>query len=345
MRLVLGSFRLLVFYLNAGVFDFVFTRDALRIAHKCVRVGRRIGHQVNGHAVAAARDRPDMKIMHLAHAPKRGETVVKLTQVDSFGHAFEKNVQTLIEQCPRARQNPETDEHAKNRIDWQPAREFNYQGRNDHRDGAKHVAPNFQVCPFDVEALITAGAQHAHAGNINHETDDRDDEHPATGDFGGLAETPVRFVKNVYRDEEEHDGVEGGGQNFEAIISECAASIGGALTDANRRQRQSERRYIGEHVRGIGQQRETASEKPADYFSDKISSGKCERDLEPGSVRSSSTRRDVCVFRAHRFLISVTQLHRGTWRIAQTPPLVCWLPGSADAERVEQTLVDPAGRT
>lgn len=72
--------------------------------------------------------------------------------------------------------------------------------------------------------------------------------------FFGLEYALDALVKDVTRDNEQQDSVDGGGQDFESPIAEDAFVVGGLLADVNGRERQSQRRRVCEHVRRVGQQ-------------------------------------------------------------------------------------------
>ena len=72
---------------------------------------------------------------------------------------------------------------------------------------------------------------------------------------------------------------------------------------ASRTREQAEREgdHVGEHVAGVGQQRERAGQDAADRLGEHVARGEREHDREPSlvSLRRSGTRRAVAVVVAH----------------------------------------------
>lgn len=96
---------------------------------------------------------------------------------------------------------------------------------------------------------------------------------PIDFDLGWRHQAPHAFEQHIAGDNEEQQRVERGGKNFEAAIAEGAGIIGRALPDLDRRQRDGERRNIGQHMRRIRQQREAVEGEGADDFDDKEAAG------------------------------------------------------------------------
>lgn len=72
----------------------------------------------------------------------------------------------------------------------------------------------------------------------------------------------------IDRHQEQHDRVERRRQNLESVVAEGAFRIGWALSDPDGDKRDGEGCHIGEHVRGIGKEREAARQPGGDQLDD-----------------------------------------------------------------------------
>lgn len=109
---------------------------------------------------------------------------------------------------------------------------------------------------------------------------------------------------DVQRDQEQEDGIERGGENLEPVIAERTFAVRSALGDPDGDQRDGKRGAVGEHVRGIGQERETARDQRRDNLDDHERRGETERDPQRPLVAGTH--------RALRITVRMTYAHRNS---------------------------------
>ncbi len=69
--------------------------------------------------------------------------------------------------------------------------------RDQHAERAQHVAPDFEVRPFHVQALAAAGLEQPHRDEIDDEARDGHHKHPGRGDRRWRAEPDDRLPQDV----------------------------------------------------------------------------------------------------------------------------------------------------
>ena len=109
---------------------------------------------------------------------------------------------------------------------------------------------------LDVDMLAVAARQNPEDEDIDQQPRDRDAEHRPGKDRLRLLKAFPGFIDDPAHDREQGDGVDETGDHLEAQIAEGALGIGRALTEAEGRIGECQRRCVGHHMPGICQQSE-----------------------------------------------------------------------------------------
>ena len=91
-----------------------------------------------------------------------------------------------------------------------------------------------------------------------------DDQHGAADHRHRLHEALHRLPGDGDRDEEQRQPVDEGGQHLEAVEAVGALPVGGARRDPHGEPGERQRRGIGQHVAGVGEQRQRPGDDAAD---------------------------------------------------------------------------------
>ncbi|MNY22814.1 hypothetical protein D3C86_1564540 [compost metagenome] len=126
-----------------------------------------------------------------------------IRQAHARWHAFQENVDALLQENPSARENHEADAHGEQRIDPLPAGEPDDRRTCYHRHRSEHVRPDLEIGPPDVEALFLVAGQKPHRNQVDHETDDGDQQHAAGLDLLRQRQALPGLVENVEGDGEQ----------------------------------------------------------------------------------------------------------------------------------------------
>jgi hypothetical protein len=102
--------------------------------------------------------------------------------------------------------------------------------------------------------------QHQESGEIGRAADHGDAEHHPAVDGGYLHQAPDRLVDNPDREQQQQLPVDERRERPIAAVTVSAARIGGPARHPRCNHRQQQRRGIGQHVRGLGEQRDRVRE-------------------------------------------------------------------------------------
>ena len=103
---------------------------------------------------------------------------------------------------------------------------------------------------------------------VDDETDHGEREHQAAGHRLRRLEPPNRFPHDPERDDEERRAIQERGENLPTQVAICLFRTAGLPAHPCHEQRQRERARVGEHVPGVGQQRERVRHQSAHRLGD-----------------------------------------------------------------------------
>ena len=109
---------------------------------------------------------------------------------------------------------------------------------------------------------------------------DRDRQHQPRLDLGRVAEAHPGLDEDPDRDRDQGDAVEERREDLGAAVAEGAARAPGAAGEPGGEQGDAEREAVGEHVRGVGEQRQAARDQAADDLGDEEERGQREDELQ-----------------------------------------------------------------
>ena len=114
-----------------------------------------------------------------------------------------------------------------------------------------------------VEVAAVAARQHPEAREVDEEAGGRDGEHQAALDRARVGEPLDRLDDDPGGDREEREAVDEGGEHREPVEAVGAARVGRAAGDAEGEPGHRQRGEVGQHVPGVGDQRQRAGEEAA----------------------------------------------------------------------------------
>ncbi len=131
---------------------------------------------------------------------------------------------------------------------------------------------------------------------IDRDSGEPDAEHPATEHVGRVSHAAERLDEDPDREHDERDAVGERDQHLGPLEPVRPPGRRGPPGQPHGTERKRQRNVVGQHVGGVGEQRETPGEQSADDLDDRVGRGQRERERQ-------STRRSfafaVVVVRPH----------------------------------------------
>lgn len=131
---------------------------------------------------------------------------------------------------------------------------------------------------------LSEDSQQPHADQVDDESDRRDDKHRPALDLGWCLEPLVRFVKDVDRQQQQHDRVGERGQHLHPQIAVRPLRCRFALRETDCEQRERQPGDIGHHVGRVRQQSQAACDQTADDLRRHVRRRQAERPRQPSRV-------------------------------------------------------------
>ena len=172
--------------------------------------------------------------------------------------ALQQHVDGLAEQGPRAGQEEERDQGARDRIRDSPAGEENDAAGHDDDPGADRVAHHLEVGAAYIEALPGASVQEPEPGQIDQEAEHRHRHDGPAGHVGRLPEPLVGGEEDADGHHAQEHAVDEGGEDLDAVVAIGLGRGGGPLREPDREQAQEEATRVDQHVQRVGEEREAA---------------------------------------------------------------------------------------
>ena len=115
----------------------------------------------------------------------------------------------------------------------------------------------------EVEVLPVAAGEDEEGDDVDGEAEDGDGEHHPALDRGGMGEAAGGLDQDEGGDGEKRQAVDEGGHHRDAVEAVGAARVGRAAGDAEGEPRHGEGGEVGQHVAGVGEEREGAGDEAA----------------------------------------------------------------------------------
>ena len=202
------------------------------------------------------------------------------SDVHACGRALEQDLNGVAQDRPRADQDQHADRHRDHRVGVLPAGGEDDQGGEDHPGRAEQVGDHVAEGGRDVEALARVPLQDPRGDQVDDQPGDRDRQHQARLDLGRVAEPGPGLDEDPDRDRDQGDAVEERREDLGSPVAEGAARAPGAGGEPGREQGDAEREAVGEHVRGVGEQRQAARDQAAGDLGDQEQRGQREDQLQ-----------------------------------------------------------------
>ena len=226
-----------------------------------------VGQQHVGREHVGARpDRPDVQVVNVADARKRPHARAHDRNLGVRGCAFEQHVGGLAHDPNHAGHDQRRDAERDRRVDPRRVRGEDRQAAESDGSSADHVATHVQQRGPHVHVPVRAAQQREADAEVDREADGREDRHRFTVRGFGSREAPDRLDRDRDGHAEEEEAVGQRREDLEARVPVAAAVGGGAPHLDCGRHRDAERDGIHEHVRRIGEQRETVRYEAAAEF-------------------------------------------------------------------------------
>ena len=137
------------------------------------------------------------------------------------------------------------------------------------------------------------------AARLTSDADERDDEHQPAADDGRIEQPPNRLVGDERGEDEQRHAVGLRREDLDAPEAECHRAARRPRRQRDRHQREADRGRVGEHVRGVGEQRERVRDDADADLDGHERDDQPEREREPARSASARTvvagaRRDAC---------------------------------------------------
>ena len=204
-----------------------------------------------------------MKVVDFPRARHPLERALQHLDVDVRGHGLHEHVHGLAHEVPRAEQDEDRNQHARQRVGGVPAGQQDDDRGPQRPDRPEQVGDHVQVGAPQVQAVIPMLAQAERDEGIDAEADAREGEHATPRDRRRVLEAPPRLGDDERDHQPEDDPVHQRRQDLGAIVAEGLALARGPAADPEREQRQRERGDVREHVRRVGDEGEAVRQIPA----------------------------------------------------------------------------------
>ena len=214
--------------------------------------------------------------MHRLNSRHGGDALVHVGERNVRGRRLEQHVAALLHETPRAAEHQHPDEHRDQRICHSPMKSQDDYPREECAHRAEQVAEHVQVGGPLIERLVVIAVQDERGTEIRDEPDKCHAEEQRTVDDGRRPEAMPRLDADADRDREQDRAVHQRGEDLESQESERSFRRRGD-------QCQSERGHVGEHVGGIGEQRERARHPSAGQLDHHHHRGDGERERQAPS--------------------------------------------------------------
>ncbi len=215
------------FDLEGAVVDPISVGDQMpRLVEYSVVIDSLTDHQVSRRGIHLRSERPHMQVVNVDDTRQRSQVAPKCPEVDSWRRRLQQHVHRLSAEPPRARQDPQADEHTHDWIGPPPAEQLDRKRCKNDPDRSDHVGHDLEVRALDVDRLARSAPEQCERDNIDDESEHGDHQHRAAADLWPTAETTNRFDHHEHRDTEQNDGVDECGQDLQPNVSRVSSPSG-----------------------------------------------------------------------------------------------------------------------
>src|SRR5262245_54468119 len=239
---------------------------------------------VAGEGDHAARDGPDVQVVHGGDPGEVADRALDLAHVEVRGSPFHQHADRLAQQGEGRPEDEARDEQRRDRIGPGPAEGEHERSGGDRADAPERVARDVEPGAAYAEVVLAARPEERQRGEVHGEAERGDREHRSGEDRGRPPEATERLDPDRDRDGDEEHAVRERGQDLGAVEAVGLLRSPRSLREGEREQGERERRDVGEHVPGVGQQRQRPGPEPADRLRQHRRRGEAEREPEAAAA-------------------------------------------------------------
>ena len=151
---------------------------------------------------------------------------------------------------------------------------------SDDPDRAEQVRENVSKRSLDVQAVLARPGEDESGCEIDGDSDDAQDENPASEHVRRVAKPLERLVEDPDRERDERDAVRERCQHLRPLVAVGSLRARGSAGEPDGEEGKRERDVVGQHVHRVCEQCQAAGDEPADDLGDRVESGdrECERE-------------------------------------------------------------------
>ena len=250
--------------------------DAEAVAHHLLDavehlVAAAVAAIVDPHVAAEGRqargDAPDVQVVHLDDPRDGADGGAHLVEADARRGGFEQHVRRLADQAHGADDDDEGDDPGQDRVETVPAGDADDDAAGEHPDRREGVAHDVHARAADVQAAVGA-RQDAERQQIDQQPRQRDPGHQPALDGQRRRESLEGLVEHGGRDQDQQRAVRERGQDLQPVVSIGLLGRGGQRSQAGRHEAEHQGEQVGQHVPGVGDQRQAPGQQAADDLDD-----------------------------------------------------------------------------
>ena len=266
-------------------------RGELAAARVAVVVGR---HQhVRGERDEARGHLPDVQVVDLDDAGSAGHRAADDLRVRAARGRLEQHAAGVAHEAPAAPQHQRRDAQRGDPVGGVEAP--GEHGETGERGGDRrgHVGEVVQERAAHVQALAARARQRPGGDAVDGRAGQADDQHDRAVDLGRVGDPLHGRDRDQARQHEQADAVDLGAQDLGPPEAERVGAARRALRQAHGHERERDRAGVGEHVTGVGEQRQRAGDQSGDHLDDHEAEVHEQRDREPARVAARRDRMRV----------------------------------------------------
>jgi hypothetical protein len=197
-----------------------------------------------------------VQVVNLAHPGRMHERLADGVGVQSLGGGFEEHAPGVAQQPVGGAQHDRGDDQRGDAVGAMEAREQDDRARDRGEDEGGKVGEDVLEGALDVHRRPVGLRERPRGGEVHDDADQRHDQHGGAADVGRVHEAPDALHDDDEAEDEQGRAVELGGEDLGPLVAVGHRALRRFGREADGDQRERDGAGVGEHVRGIRQQRE-----------------------------------------------------------------------------------------
>jgi hypothetical protein len=228
----------------------------LHLTARSVAVAVAGDEHVRGERREAARDLPHVQVVNLDHVRLLHERFADRLRVEPLGRRLQEDAACGRHQPDAGADHQRRDHQRDDRVGPLKAGQQDEPCSHRRADERVQIGDDVLEAALHVEALAVGLRERAGRGEVYEDAENRHDQHQRPADRGGMNQPHDGLIRDEGGEDQQRDAVRLGREDLRTLEAECHRASRGTGGKAQRDQRKSERAGVGEHVSGVGQQRE-----------------------------------------------------------------------------------------